>query len=143
MSKYKVSIIIPVYNGERYLEECLKSVLNQTLEGIEVIVVNDGSTDRSGEIISRYEKMYPNISVINQENKGIAAARTIGYCKSSGDYIGWVDNDDFVEPHMFERLYSTAINEEADYVYCDYSFYPSKVENKEKWFKEYHGVIDW
>ncbi len=138
-----ISIIVPVYNAEDYLETCLESLVNQTYKNIEIIIVDDGSTDKSREIENEYAKKYQNIVVITQENKGIALARQTGYFNSHGNYIGWVDNDDFVKPEMFQKLYRIAYENKADYVYCDYEFYPSKVSTKEKWFKPYQGKIDW
>lgn len=143
MSHYKVSIIVPVYNGEKYLAECLDSIIDQTLDGIEIVIVNDGSTDNSAEIIENYARKHPNIVVITQENKGIPLARMEGYTRSTGAYIGWVDDDDFIEKNMYEKLYTCAIENQADYVYCDYSFFPQKAKHKEKWFKEYKGIVDW
>ncbi len=143
MKNITVSVIVPVYNAEKYLKQCLESLVNQTLKTMEIIIVNDGSTDGSNRIIEYYEKSYKNIIVIEQSNSGIAKARQSGYKYASGDYIGWVDNDDFVELNMYKRLYDQAVEDNADYVYCDYDFYPKKVSKKEKWFKEYKGVIDW
>lgn len=138
-----ISVIVPVYNAENYLEQCLTSLINQTYKNIEIIVVDDGSTDKSCEIVNEYAKKHNNILLITQENKGIALARQAGYLNSHGSYIGWVDNDDFVKPEMFERLYQVVTDNGADYVYCDYEFYPEKINTKEKWFKPYQGKVDW
>ena len=141
--KAKVSIIIPVYNGEQYLKECLDSIKNQTLREIEVIIVNDGSTDGSAAIIEKCVAQDSRFICVTQENKGLALARTRGFEIATSEYIGWVDNDDFIEPDMYETLYTQAIEHDSDLVICDYSFYPQKVSGKEKWFKEYKGVKDW
>lgn len=143
MEDVSVSVIIPVYNAEEYIEQCLESLVNQTLKTMEIVIVNDGSTDNSNKIIELYKNKYSNIVVIEQTNNGIAKARQAGYRIAKGDYIGWVDNDDFVEPDMYERLYDRAVAENADYIYCNYDFYPQKISYKEKWFKEYKGIIDW
>lgn len=112
----KVSIIIPVYNTERYLERCLKSVVNQTLKEKEIIIINDGSTDNSHIIINKYKNLYNNIIVINQDNQGAASARNRGLRIASGEYIGFVDSDDLVSPSMYEELYYYAKKEEVDIV---------------------------
>lgn len=143
MSNFLISVIVPVYNGEAYIEECLRSILNQTLQGIEIIVVNDGSKDKTLQIVKGLAEKNSNIVIINQENKGLARARVAGLKRASADYIGWVDADDFISAQMYEKLYLTLVENNADYVYCNYDFYPEKVKTKEKWFKDYHGVINW
>ncbi len=115
----KVSVIIPVYNVENYLEKCLDSLVNQTLKEIEIIVVNDGSSDNSQKIIDKYVKKYPNqVISINQENGGQGAARNTGISYASGEYIGYVDSDDYVEKNMYEEMYNKAKSENADIVIC-------------------------
>ena len=143
MNKIKVSIIIPIYNAEKYLNKCLDSVANQSLENIEIICVNDGSTDNSKKILEDYSKKNNNIVVINQENKGIVGAKLAGYKKAKGEYIGWVDNDDFVELNMFEKLYLLAESNNADIAICNYQFYPKEIKSKEKWYKSFDGEITW
>lgn len=143
MSDYLISVIVPVYNAEAYIEECLRSILGQTLQGIEIIVVNDGSKDKTLQIVRSLAEENPNIVIIDQENKGVACARAAGLKKASADYIGWVDADDFISAQMYEKLYRAMVENHADHVYCDYDFYPEKVKTKEKWFKNYYGVIDW
>lgn len=139
----KVSVIIPVYNAGKYLEKCLDSVVNQTYSNIEIICVNDGSTDNSLEILKKYTKKYNNIKVIVQENKGVNGARIVGYENATGDYIAWVDADDFIEPTMYEEMIKIAISNDYDIVSCNYNFYPKETVKKTKWFREYKGVIDW
>lgn len=92
-----VSVIIPVYNTAPYLQRCLESVCNQTLKNIEIICVNDGSTDNSKEILQQYKDKDNRICVITQEHKGIAAARNVGLQCVTGQYIGFVDSDDWIE----------------------------------------------
>lgn len=115
----KVSVIIPVYNVENYLRKCLNSLVNQTLKDIEIIVVNDGTLDNSQEIIDEYVKKYPKkvVSII-QENGGQGAARNTGLLHAKGEYIGYVDSDDYVEENMYEELYKKAKEEDSDIVIC-------------------------
>ncbi len=119
----KISIIIPVYNSERYLAKCLDSLVAQTLRNIEIICVNDGSTDSSTEILSDYSKRHKNIIVLNQKNQGTGVARQAGIIASTGEYVGFVDNDDFVDPRMYERLYDKAKKTDSDMVLCSYYKY--------------------
>lgn len=115
----KVSVIIPVYNVEKYIERCLDSVVNQTLEDIQIILVNDGSADRSGEICRDYAARFSNIVYHEQKNAGSAAARNAGLNYATGEYVGFVDSDDWVEPDMFAKLYTAAKeNQNADIVFC-------------------------
>lgn len=119
MSKYKVSVIVPVYNVEKYIDKCLKSLVMQTLQEIEIIVVNDGSPDNSQKIIDKYAKKYPEkIKSYIAENGGVGSARNFGLTKANGEYIGYVDSDDFVEINMFEELYNKAKKEKLDIVIC-------------------------
>ena len=106
--KAKVSVIVPVYNTELYLEECLESIINQTFKELEIILVNDGSTDRSLEIIERYALKYNRIIVLNQPNCGVSAARNAGIDKSSGKYLLFVDSDDTIVADAIEVLYGEA-----------------------------------
>ncbi len=142
-SQPMLSVIIPVYNAEKYLDDCLDSVVNQTYPNIEIICVNDGSTDNSPVILKQYEKKYDNIKVIEQENKGVNGARITGYQNANGIYIAWVDADDFVEPTMYEEMINIAILKNYDVVSCNYNFYPKETAKKVKWFREYKEVIDW
>ena len=94
----KISIIIPVYNTEQYLEQCIDSILNQTLKDIEIILINDGSTDKSYNILKKYEKKDSRIVLINQKNKGQGEARNLGIKIAKAPYIAFVDSDDFISP---------------------------------------------
>ena len=141
--EYKISVIIPVYNKEKYLDQCLKSVVNQTLENIEIVIVNDGSTDKSGEIIKKYGEKYKNIKVIEQENKGVIEARIVGYENATGKYIGWVDADDFIDCDMYKELYESAENGKFDIAICNYKFYPNNTNKKNVWFCEFKGKKDY
>lgn len=116
----KVSIIVPVYNVEKYLEKCLDSLVNQTMKDIEIIVVNDGSPDNSQKIIDKYIKKYPKlIKGYVKENGGLSDARNYGIEIAKGEYIGFVDSDDYVEPTMFEKLYKKAKENDFDIAVCD------------------------
>ena len=117
MDNIKVSVIVPVYNAEKYLKRCVDSLLAQTYSNIEIILVNDGSTDSSPMICDEY-KSDNRVVVIHQENKGLAAARNKGLKNATGDYIGFVDADDFVKEDMFEVLLSTAVDNDCDMVNC-------------------------
>ena len=110
----KVSIIVPVYNVEDYIEKCLDSLVNQTLKEIEIIVVNDGSTDSSLEKIEKFAQQDSRIIIINQENQGQGAARNSGLNIAKGEYIGFVDSDDYVDLDFYEKLYNAAKNNDAD-----------------------------
>jgi glycosyltransferase involved in cell wall biosynthesis len=109
-----VSIIIPVYNVKEYLAECVESVRRQTLKEIEILLVDDGSTDGSAQICDAYADMDKRILVIHQENGGSTKARNAGLRASRGEYIGFVDSDDFIEPNMYEELLAYCIKAEAD-----------------------------
>ena len=110
----KVSVIVPVYNVERYLRRCLDSLVNQTLEEIEIILINDGSTDGSLSILEEYALKDSRIRVINQENQKQGAARNNGLKVAQGEYVGFVDSDDWVDEDFLEKLYNSAKNNDAD-----------------------------
>lgn len=114
----KISVIVPVYNSEKYLRECLDSIVNQTLSGIQVLMVDDGSTDGSASICKEYEEIYEGFEYYYKENGGTATARNEGLKKAKGEYIGFVDSDDYIELDMFERMYSAAKSNCSDIVFC-------------------------
>ena len=114
----KISIIVPVYKVEPYLHKCINSLLDQTFADFELILVNDGSPDKSGEICDHYASKDNRIKVIHKENGGQASARNMGLEKAKGDYIGFVDSDDYVENDMFELLFQNAMKYGADVVEC-------------------------
>lgn len=120
MDRGKISVIIPVYNVSADLSRCLDSVLAQTYKNMEIIAINDGSTDNSGEILERYAAKFPQIKAIHQTNGGVTAARLHGVSLSSGDWIGFVDGDDEIEPDMYERLMVNALKYHADISHCGY-----------------------
>lgn len=119
-----VSVIVPVYNVEKYLDECLSSLVNQTLSELEIIVVNDGTKDNSQSIIDHYVKQYPNkvVSLI-KENGGLGDARNYGIPYAKGEYIGFVDSDDIVHLEMVEKMFNKAKLEDSDLVLCDLEYF--------------------
>lgn len=124
-----VSIIIPVFNGEKYIKECLDSVMAQTLRQIEVVIVDDGSTDQTPEILTEYAAAYPEkVKVITKSNGGQGSARNLALLHCSGEYVGYVDADDSISAEMFERMYQTAKSGEYDLVTCDWNI----VEGRKK-----------
>lgn len=112
--KIKVSIIVPVYNTEKYLTKCLNSLINQTLKEIEIIIIDDGSTDNSHQILLKYAKKDSRINIFQQENLKQGAARNRGIEIAQGEYIGFVDADDWVDENYFEKLYYSAIENNSD-----------------------------
>lgn len=116
----KVSVIVPVYNVENYLVKCLDSLVNQSLQDIEIVVVNDGSKDGSGRIIQQYSEKYPDkIKAFSKENGGLSDARNFGIDKANGDYLGFVDSDDYVSETMFEEMLNLAEKHDAEMVICN------------------------
>lgn len=115
----RVSIIIPVYNGEDFIGECLDSLMAQTLDSIEFLVINDGSTDNTAAIISDKVSDEPRFFVIHTNNQGVSIARNTGIQCAKGDYIGFVDSDDLVDKEMFRRMAECAVNSESDLIICD------------------------
>lgn len=117
--KIKVSVIVPVYNVEKFIDKCLNSLVKQSLKEIEIIVVNDGTKDNSQKIIDKYVKKYPDkIKSYIKENGGQGSARNYGLKKATGEYIGYVDSDDFVEKDMYKKLYNKAKENNYDIVVC-------------------------
>jgi len=116
----EISIIVPVYNIEHLLPKCVNSILAQSFTKFELILVDDGSTDRSAEICDRYANLDNRVKVIHKKNGGTASSRNAGLAAAQGKYIGFVDNDDYINKYMFETLYNYAINHSSDIVVCDY-----------------------
>ena len=124
----KVSVIIPFYNGIEFLRACVSSVQNQTLREIEILLVDDGSTDGSSALADTLAAEDERICVIHQENKGLSGARNTGIDAATGDYIGFVDADDIVSPDMYEKLYAEAVSLSCEIVTCAYrSFFKNDV----------------
>lgn len=110
----KVSVIVPIYNVEKYLARCLESLINQTLEDIEIICVNDGSTDNSADILAKFAEKDERIKIITQVNSGLSEARNAGISASTGKFIAFLDSDDFVDLDFYEALYNSAIKNNCD-----------------------------
>lgn len=116
----KVSVIVPVYNVEKYLNQCLSSLVGQSLEDLEILVVDDGSIDRSSEIIDEFATRYPEkIKAFHKENGGQGSARNLALEVAQGEFIGFVDSDDWVDSFFYQAMYEKAIMETADIVICD------------------------
>ena len=126
----KVSVIVPFYNVEGYIEKCLETLVNQTLEDIEIILVNDGSKDRSIEIVNKFLEAYPEKLVyLEKENGGLSDARNYAIPYAKGEYIAFLDSDDYVEKDMYQKMYELAKKENSDMVECDFYWeYPDKLK---------------
>ncbi len=144
MSSIAVTVTVPVYNTSQYLRKCLDSLAAQTLRSMEVIMVDDGSTDDSGKICDEYAARFPNFRVIHQKNGGLAAARQTGLNAARGEYVIVCDSDDWVESTMYERLYEEATISGADIVVCGYfaEYADGRSVPLQSWFKEKEGFID-
>lgn len=148
----KVSIIVPVYNVEKYVKRCLDSLVNQTLEDLEIIIVNDGSTDNSKSILLEYKEKYSaKIKYFEKENGGLSDARNFGIPHATGEYIAFLDSDDYVELDIYEKMYNKAKLENSDMVECDFIWeYPNKkhidigiVYDNKKDMLTYGRVVAW
>jgi len=117
---YKISIIVPIYNSEKYLRKCINSLLCQSYSNLEIILVNDGSKDKSGEICEEYALLDSRIKVIHTENCGQASARNTGLTVAKGEYIGFVDSDDWVDNDMYETLINMIGKYDADIAECGF-----------------------
>lgn len=118
--KIKISVIVPAYNIAQFLDRCLRSVLAQTHRNLEVIVVDDGSTDGTGALADHYAKADSRVRVIHKENGGVTSARLRGVAEATGDWIGFVDGDDWIEPEMYEHLLGNALAHSAQISHCGY-----------------------
>lgn len=118
----KISVIVPVYNTEEYLRKCLDSIIMQTFKDYEIIIVDDGSQDNSAQIINEYVKKYSCIKAFKKENGGLSSARNYGIEKASGDYLLFVDSDDYIDKDMLKKMYDKAILENSDIVVSEFSY---------------------
>lgn len=142
MSNPVISIIVPVYNVEEYLDCCIKSIVKQTYKELEIILIDDGSTDSSGNICDKYSENDNRIVVIHKENGGLSSSRNAGLDNATGEYLAFVDADDYVEEQYIEKLYNACIKHSADISICDYyNFDENKVYNS-KDNKVYEKIID-
>lgn len=121
-----VSVVVPVYNTRKYLEKCIESLINQTLKEIEIICVDDGSTDNSAQILEKFAKKDSRVKVLTQKNKGQSAARNAGLEVAKGEYVGFLDSDDWAEETMFEKLYQNAKTFDSDISMCSINVYDEK-----------------
>ena len=124
----KVSVIVPVYNTENYLETCLNSIFSQTLDDIEILIVDDGSSDNSKNIIKKFEQSYPNIiKYFKKKNGGLSDTRNYAIPYSTGEYISFIDSDDYIDKYMLEKMYTLAKQKDLDLVECNFIWeYPNK-----------------
>ncbi len=129
----KVSIIVPVYNVASYLSKCVDSILSQSLQEIEVILVDDGSTDACGWICDQYAIQDDRVKVIHKANGGLSDARNAGIAQAAGEYIGFVDSDDYIERGMFEALYNACLEENTKMAACDYAYEGGNTGQRISW----------
>lgn len=149
LEQLKVSVIVPVYNVEKYLPQCIESIINQTYKNLEIILVDDGSTDNSGKICDQYAENDNRIVVIHKINGGLSDARNVGLKKAIGDYIGFVDSDDWIEANMYEVMLNKILENDYDIVSCGHFVeyqnksckvcYGNKVIEKSNIVKDYYS----
>jgi glycosyltransferase involved in cell wall biosynthesis len=140
MTEPKISVIVPLYNVEKYLRECLDSIVAQTFRDFEVIMINDGSTDGSEQIAQEYVEKNPNFKLINQQNKGQSAARNLGLNHASGKYIYFLDSDDYIDQTLLEKTYEKAEKYQLELLnVCSYTFETGYSEKK---LDSYRGVYE-
>ncbi|WP_303973514.1 glycosyltransferase [Streptococcus merionis] len=116
-----ITVVVPIYNIEKYLEQCIESIINQTYHNLQIILVNDGSTDQSGDICDRFAQKDDRIQVVHQANGGLSAARNTGINLAKGTYISFIDSDDFIDPNFIERLYTEIKQCNVKIAVCEYS----------------------
>ena len=135
-----ISVIIPAYNVGKYIEECIFSLVNQTYKDIEIIIVDDGSTDNTREIIRGFEIEYPYIKCYDQVNSGVSVARNFGLQKATGDYIIFVDPDDYLDEKMLEHMYEKMMENNSDIVICGHNIFYE--ENPNEYIKNIYNIDD-
>ena len=136
-----ISVIVPVYNVEPYLRKCLDSIVNQTYSDLEILVIDDGSTDGCGKICDEYVERDERVKVFHTENRGLSCARNLGLDEAKGEWIGFVDSDDWIEPDMYEALLKRAEETGADVVECGvYLEYQNKIEERKRKDSQYSGM---
>ena len=134
-----ITVIVPIYNTSKYLDKCINSIIKQTYENIDIILINDGSNDNSQEICEKYQKKDKRIRLINQKNKGVSKARNKGLELSKGKYISFIDADDFIEQNMLEKMYENISKTQSDVTVCGYDFYKN---GKYKFIKEKNYTLE-
>lgn len=135
-----VSIIVPIYNSESNLTECINSLVNQSLSDIEIILINDGSTDSCRSIMEKFRKIDNRIITVNKINEGVSAARNLGIGIAKGKYIGFIDSDDYIDERMYEKLYYKAVKEKSDVAMCRFVTFSKKGSCDEIWNFEYEST---
>ncbi len=130
----KISVIVPVYNAEKTIKRCVDSIIEQTLENIEIILINDGSTDQSIKILKELQKKDNRVILINKKNEGVSATRNYGLKIARGEFIGFIDSDDIIEKNMFEELYNQINSNLIDIVMCKFKIFYNKNIIKENFF---------
>ena len=136
-----ISVVVPIYNVELYIERCINSLLAQTYKKLEIILVDDGSTDSSPKFCDRYCEMYDNVKVVHKENGGLSSARNAGIEQMSGKYVLFIDSDDFIDQDMISRLYSVAQEQNADIVTCQFIKYYE--DRPEEYYSEKKEMSIW
>lgn len=142
MTKIKVSIILPIYNVEKYLHRCMDSLLGQTLKDIEIVMVDDESPDHCPQLCEEYKAKYPNVKVVHKKNGGLGFARNSGLEVCEGEYVAFIDSDDFVDVHMFEDLYRYANKNKLDACFCGYNVYKDEQHMRQRQEKTDYEVCD-
>ena len=138
--KERISVVVPVYNVEQYLEKCVNSIINQTYKNLEIILVDDGATDKSGKLCDELAKLDNRIMVYHKKNGGLSDARNYGVERATGDYIGFVDGDDYIDAEMYEKLYEAIKKENVDVAECNLKIiYSDRVElfTEKKYYSVY------
>lgn len=125
MDDLLISIIVPVYNAEKYLNKCIESIVHQTYNNLEILLIDDGSTDESGVICDNWAKKDKRIKVIHKKNSGVSSSRNIGLDNYSGEYVTFVDSDDYIENDMYETMLITSVKNNVDIVCCNYNYIPN------------------
>lgn len=123
-----ISVIVPIYNVEKYLSKCIESIIDQTYKDLEIILVDDGSTDSSGKICDEFASKDNRIKVIHKKNSGVSSARNQGLDKANGNYIAFVDSDDYIEKNMYEKMINIMNKYDVDIVSCNYNHVNGKIE---------------
>lgn len=136
MENVKISIIVPVFNAEKYLSECLNSLTNQTLKDIEIICVDDGSTDGSLSILEEFCNKDERVKIVHQENSGVSVARNNGIAKAQGEFVGFVDSDDWVDTDFFEKLYNVSQKFGAEVVAGDFLWHKGNSQKPKMKYKD-------
>ena len=148
-NKPLISVVVPVYKVEKYLKKCVESILVQSYTNLEIILVDDGSPDNCGKLCDEFSKMDSRICVIHKQNGGLSSARNAGIDIAQGEYIGFIDSDDTIEPYMYEKLYDAIHNDKTklavcavNYVYESGEVLRKKSTGRDMTFDFYHAMIE-